>query len=490
VYGQRFTKEAFDTLVETIVVKNWKSWALPGELVGIVAAQSIGEPATQMTLNTFHQAGVASKRAMTQGVPRLNELLKATKNPKATSLTIQLQKEFRNDKDRVREVMQDLELTLLRDIVLKAAIYYDPSDENTIVQEDKELIKFYKTFELRESGDEALTYKDDEKPTQSRWLIRLEFDREKMFNKNITMDDVNFVIQDTLGFAETGMNTIYSDYNSQKLIMRIRIQPNDSVYGDDLASIKKFQNKLLNNTIIRGVPGIRAVMWRKDKNSVELVNGKYEAVEQYILDTDGANFLAVMNHPAVDGRTLYSTNIHDIYEQLGIEATRNVLYKEISSLFGEADINYRHLGILVDTMTRNGRLMSVDRYGVNKADSGPIAKACFEETEKILLKAAQFGEMDPVTGVSANIMMGQTIRAGTAFTQILLDEVALPRLLEGLPPVEDEEEEEEVPTQEMINTELYGADHDLCTQTQLSMNMTLPVATSTIDEDDIEIVEV
>lgn len=494
IAGQRFTKEAFDTLVETIVVKNWKSWALPGELVGIVAAQSIGEPATQMTLNTFHQAGVASKRAMTQGVPRLNELLKVTKNPKTTSLTIQLQKEFRNDKDRVREVMQDLELTLLRDIVLKSAIYYDPRDQDTILEEDKELITFFETFELREGGEGgqggAQKEKGEDASPFSRWLIRLEFDREKMFNKSITMDDVNFVIQDTLGFTETGLNVIYSDYNSKKLIMRIRIQPNESVYGDDLASIKKFQNKLLNNTIIRGVPGIRAVMWRKDKNSVELKDGKYQAVDQYILDTDGANFLAVMNHPAVDGRTLYSTNVYDIYEQLGIEATRNILYKEISSLFGEADINYRHLGLLVDTMTRNGRLMSVDRYGVNKADSGPIAKACFEETEKIFLKAAQFGEMDPITGVSANIMMGQTIRAGTAFTQILLDEAALPRLLEGLPPVEVEEEEEEAPTQEMINSELYGADHDLCTQTQLSMNMTLPVATSAVEEDEIEIMEV
>lgn len=123
IVAQRFTKEAWTTLVQTILTKNWKAWAMPGELVGIVAAQSIGEPATQMTLNTFHQAGVAAKSAVTRGVPRLKELLKVTQNPKATSLTVQLKPEFRSNKDRVREVAQDLELTLLRDIVTKTAIY-------------------------------------------------------------------------------------------------------------------------------------------------------------------------------------------------------------------------------------------------------------------------------------------------------------------------------------------------------------------------------
>jgi len=198
-----------------------------------------------------------------------------------------------------------------------------------------------------------------------------------------------------------------------------------------------------------------------------------------------------MNHPAVDGNRLYSTNVHDIYEQLGIEATRFILYAEIASLFGEADINYRHLGLLVDVMTRNGRLMSVDRYGINKNDSGPLAKACFEETEKILLKAALFGEMDPVTGVSANIMTGQPVRAGTAFSQILLDEAALPRLMEGLSAMPTDDVEEDAPDQDQVNSELYEDKNDACAQTQLQMNLTLPTATSNIkDEEDIEIIEV
>jgi DNA-directed RNA polymerase II subunit RPB1 len=494
---ERFTQEAWDALVLAVVLKNMKARAPPGELVGIVAAQSIGEPATQMTLNTFHQAGVSSKSAMTRGVPRLKELLKVTKNPKANSLTISLKPAFRADKERVREVVQDLELTLLRDIVLKSGIYYDPDDNSTIIAEDQNVIAFFKALELRngsgDCGPEGLDgNKNEDAAVYSKWILRLEFDREKMFRKNITMDDVYFVIHNAyshFGDLDNNIQTIYSDYNSQKLIMRIRPKLEDNVYSDHLSSIKKFQNTLLNNTIIRGIHGIRAVTWRKDNSRVEEVNGKYEEVVQYILDTDGTNFVAIMNHPAIDGDRLYSSNVHDIYEQLGIEATRLTLYTEITSVFGEADINYRHLGLLCDTMTHTGRLMSADRYGINKTDSGPLAKACFEETEKILLKAALFGEMDPITGVSANIMTGQPIRAGTGFTQILVDEIALPRLMKDLPPLEPDEEEIEIPDQAVLNEEHYGEDDDYCSNIQTQMNMTLPVAGTQIEEEDeIEVV--
>jgi DNA-directed RNA polymerase II subunit RPB1 len=483
IVNQRFTMEAWTALVEVILVKNWKSWAIPGELVGIVAAQSIGEPATQMTLNTFHQAGVAAKSAMTRGVPRLKELLKVTKKPKATSLSIYLKESFRENKDMVRLVAQDLELTLLKDIILKAAIYYDPDDDNTIVSEDKDVIKFFKETEPPHS---------DDKDPYSKWVIRFEFDREKMFNKNITMDDVYFVIENAYAYygeTDNNVQTIYTDFNSQKLVMRIRPKIGDSAFGDELASIKKFQSNLISNTIIRGVFGIKAVNWRKDKSRVEDVEGEYKKIDQYVLDTDGSNFVAVMNHPAVDGNRLYSTNVHDIYDQLGIEATRGALYSEISSLFGEAEINYRHLGLLCDIMTHAGRLMSIDRYGINKMDNGPLAKACFEETEKVLLRAALYGEMDPVTGVSANIMTGQPIRAGTAFTQILLDEDALSRLMKGLPAFQSGEEEEDGLQQE----EIYADYNDNCTKIQNQMNMTLSGAGPSIDDDeegDIELVEV
>jgi DNA-directed RNA polymerase II subunit RPB1 len=467
--------------------------------VGIIAAQSIGEPSTQMTLNTFHLAGVAAKSNVTRGVPRLKELLKVTQNPKAISLTVTLKQEIRDSREKARKVAQDLELTLLKDITVKAAIYYDPDDSTSVLQEDRDLVAFYKAFEAEVEpagpveerfGEEAeAAAGKPEAQVWSRLMLRLELDRDRMFQKNVSMDDIAFVLRQKFGEA---INLIYSDYNSQRLIMRIRIPPTmtEEAGMDDLVALKKLQNRLLTGIVIRGVPGIKSVTFRQDKDTMEFdkEEGVYKAVTQYVLDTDGTNFLAVMNHPYVDGTKLTSSHVHDVYDNLGIEATRSTLIQEITTLFEEAGVNCRHLGLLCDVMTRAGKLMSVDRYGINKMDIGPLAKASFEETEKILLRAALFGEIDPVTGISANIMMGQPIRSGTGFFNILFDEAAFMRLQEGLPPVGDlEEEEGEGPTQEQINAELNEDQTDICSTARLRMNVAMPQKAVLMEEPDVEI---
>ena len=485
IVKERFTKEAFEMLMEIIVVTHMKAWVQPGDQVGIVAAQSIGEPATQMTLNTFHQAGVASKSAVTRGAPRLRELLKVTQNPKATSLTIHLKPEYRNNKDKAREVVQDLELTLLRNITDKVAIYWDTNTDETIIPEDRSLLEFYKLFEEGLMADEGSSSTEN----WSKWVLRLELNREEMFNRNISIQEVVTVIK-----SLHDINVVYSDYNADKLVMRIRL-PNKAMSDkdtaaqlDDFTNLKKFQNKLLNSVVIRGLPGIKAVTFRNDKNSVEIVDGKYQQVEQYVLDTDGSNFIMVMNHPAVDGTKLYSTNVWDVYEVLGIEATRAILFNEISGLFESVGVNYRHLCLLCDVMTRNGRLMSIDRYGINKNEIGTLAKASFEETQKILLKAALFGEVDPVTGVSANIMMGQPIRGGTAFSQILMDDQMLGTLLESVDVDKYNgilENEKEGDISQLGEAGMQLAEP--CSSAQFQMNMVLPTGKTMIEEPEIEI---
>ena len=415
---------------------------------------------------------------MTRGVPRLRELLKVTQNPKAVSLTIALKPEYRNNKDKAREVVQDLELTLLRSITDKVGIYWDAKDERTVIEGDKALMKFYKLFEEGLMADEGMEER------WSKWLLRLELNREEMFNRNISIQEVVAV---TKNVWNNDINVIYSDYNSDKLVMRIRLpihRDNDTASQlDDLTNLKKFQNKLLNSIVIRGFPGIKAVTFRKDKQYVENINGKYEQIEQYILDTDGSNFIKVMNHPAVDGTRLYSTNVWDVFEVLGIEATRAILHNEITNLFDSVGVNYRHLCLLCDMITRFGKLMSIDRYGINKIDIGVLAKASFEETEKILLKAALLGEVDPVTSVSANIMMGQPIRGGTAFSQVLLDEQMMSKLLESVDVERNMGLNEE--EGELIENE---TEMDPCSATQFQMNMVLPNTTKNMmEEPDIEI---
>jgi DNA-directed RNA polymerase II subunit RPB1 len=305
-----------------------------------------------------------------------------------------------------------------------------------------------------------------------------------MFNRNITMDDVAFVIN-----TKFGQNThmIYTDFNSEKLVMRMRLEAKDDAADDDYVNFKKFQSQLLTTIAIRGVPGIKAASFSKSDTRVEIIDGNPQKVTEYTIDTDGSNFIEVMNHPAVDATLLYSTNVHDVIDILGIEAARATLLTEIDSLFADAGVNYRHLGLLIDTMTRNGRLMSVDRYGINKNNIGPLAKASFEETERILLRAALFGELDPVTGVSAKIMTGQPIRGGTTFSQLLLDEAAFMRLQKGLPPVADVEEEQEELDDDEIAEELASSMDDKCNVVRLRMNTVLPHGDMDLEEPDVEL---
>ena len=420
IRGIGLTTTAFDWLAEQIVVKHMKSWVTPGEMSGIIAAQSLGEPTTQMTLNTFHLAGVAAKSGMTRGVPRLKELLKVTQNPKATSLTIYLRQDLMKTKEEARRLTQELEFTMLKDLVTVSRIYYDPRDSASLIAEDTEWLTFFTAFE---QGTEST----------SPWILRLELDRERMFNKNITIEDVNFVLRKQF---EGSLETAYSDHNSSNIVLRIRLKfAQDPL--DDLTSIKTMQNKVLTSVLIRGLPGLKSVSFRKITNEVyakDEAQGRFEAVEQFVLDTLGTNFLDVLIHPDVDGLRLISNHVHDIYENLGIEAARTILFREIFGLFEQAaPVNYRHVSLLVDSICCRGRMMSADRYGVNKKKTGPLAKASFEQVEEIMLRAALFGEMDPVTGVSANIMTGQPIRGGTSFTQILLDEAALTNFIMTAP---------------------------------------------------------
>jgi DNA-directed RNA polymerase II subunit RPB1 len=497
-----YTKEALDAFVEQVVLKHWTAWVEPGQPVGVIAAQSIGEPSTQLTLNTFHLAGVAAKSNVTRGVPRLKELLKATRNPKAIELTIPLRKDIRDKKEEARRVAQELEFTLLQDLVTTARIYYDPRDDSTLIKEDEDWLAFMVAYEqASQAAGSAVPQADPlsqgavnqgAKKQKSPWILRFELDRERMFAKNITMDDIAFILRSRF----TELATVYTDYNSQQLVFRMRLS--DMREGaqtiDDLNTLKTLQNKVLTSTAIRGLAGLRAVNYQRVSDYVELRNGKYEQVDQYILSSDGSNFLDAMCHPDVDPTRIISSNVHDMFENLGIEATRTILYKEMSNVFEESgtSVNYRHVGMLVDKICAKGRLMSIDRYGINKNDIGPLAKMSFEQTEDNALRAALFGERDPVVGISAKVMLGAPIRAGTAFTEILLDEAAAIELANTRPEQNLTMKPASGPlrmSKDDLETLLYTQESGDCAPSVLRLDAALPPPMETIAEEipDVEI---
>jgi DNA-directed RNA polymerase II subunit RPB1 len=148
----------------------------------------------------------------------------------------------------------------------------------------------------------------------------------------------------------------------------------------------------------------------------------FHAVSEWVLDTDGTNLQEILGNPNVDAERTVSNDVWEIYECFGIEAARTAIYNEVMSVIGENSVNYRHLSLLIDTMTHRGFLMSIDRHGINRGDVGPLAKSSFEETTDMLINASVFSDYDRINGVSANIMLGQLPPCGTGDSEILLDE--------------------------------------------------------------------
>ena len=418
--------EEYKKIIDQIIYLFQKSKICPGEMVGAVAAQSIGEPATQMTLNTFHYAGVSSKSNVTRGIPRLRELLGVSKNIKSPSSIIFLKENFRENQNKSQYAKNKIEYTVIKDIVTKTQIYYDPKNTiyETDIEEDKGILDIYKEFLILENGE------DFEYEETAPWVIRFTFNKELMMENGIVMEDVYLSIRN---YDNDKLQFIYSDDNSKELIGRISIKA--SLKGDvdeflnglsdqtDVLSIfKKIQEDILSNVVIKGIPGITNIIMG-EKTVYEKIENEIISKKVWTLETDGANLLKLFNSEYIDFKNTYSNDILEIYDVLGIEAARNIIIEEITSVMSDASyINNRHIELLCDIMTNKGYLTSINRQGINRGDTGPLAKCSFEDTTDQLIKAGIFGEKDKLNGVSSNIMMGQIIKAGTGMCDIILDE--------------------------------------------------------------------
>ena len=431
---KRFNLAALTMLLDTITLDYKRAIVAPGEMVGMIAGQSIGEVSTQMTLNTFHFAGVASKSNVTRGVPRIEEILSLSSEPKNPSLTVYLNEEDSTQKDKAKSIMYMLEHTKLQEIVKSIEICFDPDDLNTLIEEDKDTIEQYRVFESMVSECAGVSMNSDENE-KSKWIVRMIMDPEIMLEKNITMDDVNFTLNHSF---EGQLSCVYSDYNSDKLVFRIRmveVIKNNSGKGknktkvnpldqtDQIYILKNFQDQLLENVVLRGIKRINKVILRKIKDNVVESNGTYAKQDIWVLDTVGSNLLEVLGLDYVDDTKTFSNDIVEIYEVLGIEAARQTILNELMEVisFDGTYINYHNYSILVDRMTYTSKMISIFRHGINNDNIGPIAKASFEETPEMFLKAARHADLDTMKGISANVMCGQEGFYGTSAFQVVLD---------------------------------------------------------------------
>jgi DNA-directed RNA polymerase beta' subunit len=476
---KRFNKKALTVLLEMIVLKYKNSLIAPGEMVGMISAQSIGEPTTQLTLNTFHTAGsgVAMKANVTRGVPRIEELLSITENPKNSSLTICLKKDEETDCERAKELIAQIELTQLSELVESVSICFDPDDLNTLIQEDRSTMLQYYEYQRMLNECAGIPEAEDDPNNsagRSKWIIRMVMSREAMLDKRITMDDVHFAIKNSHG---DDVSCMYADYNADKLVFRLRmnningkkplkLKENPLDQSDKIYLLKAFQDQLLNNIVLRGLKNISKVTLRKLMDTLHKEDGAYVKKETWVLDTKGTNLMDALALDYVDVSRTISDDIQEIRSVLGIEAAREALLSEMTGVF-ENDgtyINYHHLSLLCDRMTASAGMVSIFRHGINNDNIGPIAKASFEETPEMFLKAARHAELDQMRGISANVMCGQEGYYGTSSFQVMLD---LPQMIAKMEDVAFQAQNEQAEIAEAMGS--AAADTSACAFEKLTI---------------------
>lgn len=423
----RLNKLAFAHVLGELESRFTRALVNPGEMVGVLAAQSIGEPATQMTLNTFHFAGVSSKN-VTLGVPRLKEILNVATNIKTPSMVV-YQEGDGATQATAKLLRSAVEHTNLRSVTKATEIYHDPDIQSTQIADDFDMVESY--FIIPEEHHDA-------PENQSRWLLRLILDRQKMLDKGLKVDDVAMKIKENY---PKDLAVIFSDNNAENQVIRIRmIKQHDSKYDDDDIEedimLKRLEAHILDTLTLRGVPGIDRAFLNKETKLIITPEGGLlasktdERCEEWYLDTSGTALAQVLTVPGVDTTRTYSNHFIQIFEVFGIEATRSALMRELTQVlaFDGSYVNHRHLALLVDVMTSRGHLMAITRHGINRADTGALMRCSFEETVEILLEAAAVGELDDCRGISENVMLGQLAPMGTGELDVLLD----PKMLESI----------------------------------------------------------
>jgi hypothetical protein len=371
-----------------------------GESVGVIGAQSIGEKQTQSTLNTFHKAGSGA----TTGVPRVEELLNATKDPKSVNCVARTLKKHTS--------IADLRETIGYDVV---EITFSKITKSYDIVMNKEPEQWYDAYSIM-YGDAYKQFTD---------CVSLKIDMDILYEYKLDMEKIAEIVSKEY----SDMICVFSPNNIGQLDVfvdtsNIDLPENriEFVNSDNAREIyiEEVVQPILAKIVICGVPGIENIYFSDDVDSFE---------------TEGSNFKKLLGLSFIDDTQTVSNDVWDIYRTLGVEATRQFLIEEFLQLC--VGINKCHIQLLAEKMTHSGTISSISRYTMRNEECGPMGKASFEETMDNFLKAGVYGQKEATTGVSASIICGKRANIGSGVCEIMMDVKALPNSLRVLHDVKE-----------------------------------------------------
>jgi DNA-directed RNA polymerase subunit A" len=354
---KNISDDQFTEIIER-VNSEYKSTRIEAcEAVGVIAAQSIGEPGTQMTMRTFHYAGVAEIN-VTLGLPRLIEIMDARKEPSTPTMTIYLEPDFGADRDRAREVSWQIEAATLQEF-----------GDITIDMEDMQVVVHLNSAVCEKRKIPVSTIVE----TAPRKI------RERRHYRDF-------------------------EHESDETDAIIKFMPKNRESYQNLFQLAEH----VRNVIVQGIDDIERVVVRKESG-------------EYILYTEGSNLKDVFDVEGVDTRRTRTNNINEISQVLGIEAARNAIIHEAVSTLNEQGIlvDVRHIMLVADMMCLEGEVKQIGRHGIAGEKESVLSRAAFEVTVNHLLDAAVANEVDELSGVTENVIVGQPIQLGTGDVKLI-----------------------------------------------------------------------
>ena len=429
-FNNKLSKKQIDYICDMFAKSFNKTIVEAGEMIGIIAAQSIGEPLTQMTLNSFHSTGISGKGASNLGMSRINEIFRLSTNLKDPEMTIILDKKYSNNKDYANKIASHIKYTTVKDLRKNIESTYnsEPYKKNSIIEIDN-VHNIYAPNDYKTPPLE-----------QVPWLIRIEFDKEKMFQKEITLLDIKSKLFTLFNKSSNFYKTI--NIKKKPLLDKINafvIMSNTDNDNIPIIHLRLDINNVNSETIIdfmtfyiddfnlKGIENIEEVYVEEVRTLHFTETGKVENKIEYLLKTTGINLNAIRNLNGIDLDNTYFNDIIQIYSIYGVEAARSLLISEITTIIEAPGtfVNFQHISIFADLMTNIGTLTSIDRHGVSKLDTEPLARASFEKTIEHMLNAALYNEVDNIKSVSSQIMAGLCIKGGTGLSKLIIDKEML-----------------------------------------------------------------
>lgn len=393
-----------------------------GSMVGALSATSIGEPMTQLVLNSFHSSGIA-KSNVTTGVPRMEELLNVTSSAKMCGMRVYFKDEDHTDVVKLRNICKEyIDHVIVNDLVkskkiLKVSELEKEREDRKISKEDWD--DWHDYYSLMVSEDYSVC----------NWAILFEVDKTKLYQIRKNLTDVADIIT---SFLSSELYSVSSDEETGIIITYVNVPDLESLKSIETKKYKNEDAELYTKSYITeenkeyyyirdiildelleytvsGVLGVSECIYDQPPG-VPVINGK----KTWVVNTRGSNFREILNHPLVDHTRTKTSKLKEIEEVLGIEAARTFLIEEFKVIVGCAT---RHLEQLVNCMTFSGKVKAANRHGIRSG--GILAKISFEEPMKNIIKSAMVGEIDKLDGVTGQLMLGKTASIGTGYVKLM-----------------------------------------------------------------------